>query len=775
MAFLTGTLCVVAAAWWVVRLDRQIVGRLEGKRWGLPSKIYSDSLRLEVGQSLEATHLWDRLGKLGYHQTDTPPTRKGEFYRTADRVEIFLRDFPYPERPFTGYPLVIELEEGVISRLADKKRPSRRISFAELEPQLIGGLYDKIWEERRIVTLAQVPRSLIDAVILTEDKRFYRHFGIDPVAVCRALLANLRAGRIVQGASTITQQLVKNFFLYNRRTFKTKIQGAVMALLLERHYSKDEILEAYLNEIYFGQRGIQGIYGVGEAAHFYFGKTVEKLDLEESAFLAALIRAPSMYSPHRNPELIRARRNRVLEKMYRSGMITEEDFHRCRSAPITVKPLIPQLNEAPYFIDHVIEELTEDFSIDFLTSEGLSIFTTLDPELNAAAQAALERGLAAIEERHSDLLEGGEEPGDPRGRLQGCLVVLDARTGHIKVLIGGRTYRKGGMNRATQARRQPGSLFKPIVYVTALERGGQNGERFTPTSPLLDEPITIQYDHKQWSPRNYNDQYFGTVSLRKALEMSLNCATVRLSRKVGLGPIIETARSMGLSTPVEPLPSLALGAFEAIPLELVGAYAVLANQGVFNKPRAIKAIVDREGKVVAQRRPRPRRIVSRESAFLTTYLLQGVIERGTASASRDDITFPAAGKTGTTNNYQDAWFCGYTPTLVTLVWVGFDRPRSTGLTGGQAALPIWTSVMNYAASRSPQEEFAAPPGIVFRKIDRTNGLLATSTCPQPLVEAFRSGTEPEEYCPLHPERKTLPETIIELPKGVFEKFLKLFK
>ncbi len=767
-----GLLCIVLGSIWVVHLDRQIVERFSGKKWGFPSKLYSDTLRIKRGQLLEATHVWERLDKLGYRRTNELPSHKGEFYRGADYVEIYLRDFQYPDRQVSGYPLAIELDEGQIARLFDKRSPSKALAFAEIEPELIGGLYDTYWEERQIVTLDQVPQSLIDAVIITEDKRFYSHIGIDPIAVCRALLANIRARRIVQGASTLTQQFVKNYFLHNRRTMWTKIQGAVMAVLLERRYSKKEILEAYLNEIYFGQRGIQGIYGVGEASTFYFGKHVEHLTLEESALLAALIRAPSMYAPHKHPDLIRSRRNHVLKRLLLSGMITEDDYKRASNAPVNVRSHTPQLNEAPFFSDHVVEELAKDFSIDFLTSEGLRIFTTLDPELNRASQRILAQKLSDLEERMHAHLKDAEGTREP---LQGCVVVIEAATGHIKALIGGRSYQKGAMNRATQAKRQPGSLFKPFVYLTALERGGRNGEQFTLTSLLNDEPLTVRYDHKEWSPRNFNDYYLGNVRFRKALEMSLNCATVSLSQKVGLSGIIATARAMGLSTPIEPLPSLVLGAFEAIPLELAAAYGALAHEGILSPPRSIKTIADREGRLLAQPQKQQKRAVSPQSAFLTTYVLKGVLQSGTARAVRDQITFPAAGKTGTTNNYQDAWFCGYTPDYVVLVWVGFDRPRSTGFTGAQAALPIWVDIMHHVVSGSSNKDFPVPSGILFKEIDSANGLLATSSCPHPFIEAFRAGTEPVEYCPLHPPEKGIPETIIELPQDIFRKFIDLFR
>jgi penicillin-binding protein 1B len=770
---LLSLLAVATMAWYGIRLDREIVRQFSGKRWGLPSKIYSDAFLLSPGQRLESIHLFERLKRLGYRRVDAYPPREGEYYKGPDHLEISLHDFRYPHRAFSGFRLRVELQGTRITRLSDRKHARRDLVSAALEPELIAGLFERLWEARTLVTLKQVPQYLVDAIIATEDKRFYHHSGVDPLAIGRAAIANIKAKRVVQGASTLTQQLVKNFFLSNRRSVITKAKGAFMAILLERHFSKDEILEAYLNEIYFGQRGIQGIYGAGEAASFYFDTTVEELSLAESALLAGLIRAPNMYCPFRNPELMRTRRNHVLRRMWSLGMITEEQYNNATSAPVTVKEFSPQTNDAPYFVDHVIQELSRDFSLEFLTSEGLRIFTTLDVEMQRTAQRILKEELSRLEAAYPRT--SGDRGVAATDHLQGCIVVLQPHTGYLRALIGGRDYQQSGFNRATQARRQPGSLFKPIVYLTALERPSPGGDIFTPTSLLKDEPLTIQYEHTQWSPRNYNEQYLGNVSLRRALEMSLNCATVRLSQSVGLEHIIAKAKDLGLTTPLESLPSLALGAFEAIPLEMAGAYCALANQGTLYTPTSIKEVVDREGKTLARKRPVAKGVASPEGAFLTTYLLKGVIDRGTASSCRATIPFPAAGKTGTTNNYQDAWFLGYTPSILALVWVGFDAPESLGLSGAQAALPIWARLMNEIATPLPHGDFAPPPGIVFRKIDRASGLLATTGCPDPFLEAYRSGTEPVDYCPLHPAPTGIGEVMKKIRKGFFDKILDLFR
>ncbi len=763
----------ISAGVWLFRLDRQIVTRFEGRRWRLPSKIYSDAFSFYTGGPFHGAHILSRLRRLGYQPARGKGLRKGEYRRGKGFLDLYLHDFPYPTAFFEGFPLKIETADGKIRRILDlRQAPPREIFSAELEPELITGLFEHVWEERSLVKLDEVPRDLVNAIIAVEDHRFYRHCGLDFSAIARALVADIRAGRIVQGASTLTQQLVKNFFLTPKRTFSRKIQEAVMALLLELRYSKDQILEAYLNEIYFGQSGSQGIYGVGEAARFYFGKPVKDLRLEEAAVLAGLIRSPALYSPHKDPERIRQRRDFVLKSMWGLGMITEERYREAVHAPLEVRGFHPQRNEAPYFVDYLVKELEKEYSLDILTSEGLRIFTTLDVEMQEQARRCVRRGLARLEKAHPGLRAAS---GDPAAdALQACLVALEPQTGYIRAMVGGRDYKKSQFNRVVQARRQPGSLFKPIVYVTALEgKGGRPA--FTPASLLRDEPIKIRFRGKTWSPRNFNDEYFGEVTLRTALEHSLNCATVRLSQKVGLSRIIETARALGITSPLEPVPSLVLGAFETVPLELAGVFAAFANHGAWSKPRAIKKVVDKEGNLLERRPMELKQAVSPQAAFLITYLLEGVMERGTGRSVAGRLTVPAAGKTGTTNDSRDAWFAGYTPRLAALVWVGFDRPRSLGLSGARAALPIWADFIQGTSDWLVTEPFVPPPGIVFRKIDRLTGRLATPACTDTITEAFLEGTEPTEPCPLHPAGKGKEGPARKGKRGVFRKILDWFR
>lgn len=758
---------------YVIQADREIVSRFEGKRWRLPSKIYSDTFSLYPGLSLEKSHLMDRLRRLGYQPAKARSLRKGEYRRGKDFWEIYLHDFVYPEVSFKGFRLRMDVRQGTIRRLRNMNRAGVEVYSAEMEPELITGLFEKVWEERRLVAIRDVPQSMVDAVVAIEDQRFYKHVGVDPSAIARAMLANVKARRVVQGASTLTQQLVKNFFLTPKRSLSRKIREALMSLLLELRYTKDEIMEAYLNEVYFGQKGSLGVYGVGEAAEFYFGKPVRELSLPESALFAGLIRAPNLYSPHRAEERIRNRRNYVLKRMWSLGMTSEKEYEEATSTPVEVRLFYPEKNEAPYFVDFLVKELEKDYSLDILTSEGLLVYTSLDVEMQKRAEKSVRDGLKRLEARAPSRLKPSS--GEPNDVLQACLVALEPQTGFIRAMVGGRDYKKSQFNRVTQARRQPGSLFKPIVYVTALKGSQEKPPRFSAASLLRDEPIKIHYDGKTWSPRNFNETYSGEVTLRTALEKSLNCATAWLGQHAGYERIIHTARELGLTTPLEPLPSLVLGAFDAIPLEIASAFSAFVNHGVLSSPRAIKTVLDKDGNLLERRPMELKRAVSPESAFLITNLLKGVIERGTAFSISEKITVPAAGKTGTTNDYRDAWFVGTTSRLLALVWVGFDQPRSIGFSGSGAALPIWGDFMKSASGSIVSDDFLPPPGIVFCKIDRISGGQATSECTDTIREAFIAGTEPTAPCPLHPETVTESKPGKPKKRGLFRKFKDLFR
>ena len=689
----------------------------------------------------------EKLRRLGYHDIQAAPKVRGEYRLQPSRglVDIYLHDFSYPTEQFKGFPIRLSMQGTTVTRIENSLTGEELFSL-ELEPELITGLYDRVWEERRVVSLSEVPPLVVKAILAIEDERFYQHHGIDPVSILRATWVNLRSGGVVQGGSTLTQQLMKNFFLSDERTFSRKVKEAIMALIAERKYSKDQILENYLNEIYFGQRGSQGIFGIWEASQFYFSKPLSDLTVGEAALLAGLVRAPNRLSPYRSPDAATKRRNVILAKLLDDRIITRKQYDAATRESLPRRELIKVTNDAPYYVDYLRRELAENYSNDVLTAEGLRIFTSLDLQLQKMAEKTLAEGLQKLESSYSALRRKGEED-----HLEGAIVVLRPQTGEIKAMVGGRSYPKSQFNRVFQAKRQPGSIFKPFVYLAALLAGGEGGKKFTPVTMVEDSPFKWSYDGQDWEPGNYNDDYFGTVTLRRALEKSLNSATARIARDIGIKRVRDIAQRLGIQSPLPAVPSLALGAAEVTPLEVAVAFSTLANNGVRTRPLAVKQVVGGEGEVREKHNVRVEKVLSPQVAFIMNHLLKGVFDRGTAAAARSwGFTRPAAGKTGTTNDYKDAWFVGYTPDLLAVVWVGFDNKAKLGLSGAQAALPIWTEFMKLATASTPITDFVPPPGVKIVEIDPLSGQLATPNCSYVLREAFIEGDEPKTTCPLHP-------------------------
>ncbi len=743
LAFAAIAFGAVAARQYLRRLDALVVEKFSGRRWDFPSKIYSAPTLLYPGLDIEGIGLWRRLRRLQYRPVQGDLAFPGEYRAPrSGPVDVYLREFLYPNGFHAARRVRLERAGPRITRIVSLES-GEDLAAVELEPEVLAGLYENIWEERRLVRLDELPAKLIHAILATEDQRFFQHRGIDLAGIARAFWVNLTTGKIVQGGSTLTQQLMKNFFLTEERTVRRKVREIAMALVAERRYSKREILENYVNEIYLGQNGAQGIFGVREAAHFYFRKKPSDLTLAESALIAGLIKAPNRYSPFLHPERALRRRNYVLHLMHKSRLISEGELREATAAPLGVVPWEGERADAPYFVDFLRRELAQTYPSEVLTKEGLRIFTGLDPEMQRAAERALEEGLAALEKRYPRLAGTGG------GKLQGCLVALEPQTGEIKAMMGGRDYSETQFNRVTQSRRQPGSIFKPFTYVAALDRPASAGG-WNPTSHVEDAPFTWEYEGREWSPANYRGTYFGLVTVRQALELSLNGATARLAREVGLERVREVARRMGISSPLPLYPSMVLGSVEVSPLEVAQAYAVLANQGLRATPLAIRAVVDPSGRVVERHPFEVERAISPQVAFLVTHLLEGVLDRGTAaSARRLGFQRPAAGKTGTTNEYMDAWFAGFTPDLLAVVWVGFDEKRPVGLSGSQAALPIWVRFMSEATAARPPRPFLPPPGVHLVRIDPLSGELATPACAEVIEEAFLADDEPKTPCHLH--------------------------
>ena len=695
---------LVFGAWYLKNLEDTVTEKFEKPFSSFPSKIYSDSYLLYVGISVKLDDLIEKLRRLGYFESSTTPKRKGEYHLVRQSaLEVFLHDFDFPTERREGMPVRMSLQGTMVARI-ENLATGKDLFDLELEPELVTGLYERIWQERKVVKLGDVPPLLVKAILAVEDERFYSHNGIDPIGIMRAMWVNFRSMSFQQGGSTLTQQLMKNFFLTDERTLSRKIPEAVMALIAERKYSKETILQNYLNEIYLGQRGSQGIFGISEAAQFYFSKQLSDLTVAESALLAGLIRAPNRLSPYRSTDSATKRRNVVLAKMLDDRIITSKQYDAAVREKLPDRALVKVTNDAPFYVDYLRRELDENYSHAVLTKDGLRIFSSLDLQLQRKAERALVEGLKKLEATHPALRRKGDNDS-----LEGAIVVVRPQTGEIKAMVGGRNYQKSQFNRVFQAKRQPGSIFKPFVFLAALTYGGQSGVKYTPETIVNDSQFTWNYDGKEWQPNNYNNEYFGAVTFRRALESSLNSATGRVAQDVGIRRVREIAKRLGIQSALPGVPSLALGSAEVTPLEVAVAFSTIANGGVRTQPLAVKVVMDQSTQPLEKRDVRVEQVINPQLAHLMNYMLKGVLDRGTATgARRMGFTRPAAGKTGTTNDYKDAWFVGYTPDLLAVVWVGFDGQSKLNLSGAEAALPIWTEFMKSATANMPVTDFVAP-------------------------------------------------------------------
>ena len=639
------------------------------------------------------------------------------------------------------------------------------------KPSLITRIYSsdnqvlkEFYVQRRVlVPLEKIPPQLIQAVIDMEDRRFWKHWGVSLRDIARALWIDLKAMKKVQGASTLTQQLARNLFLTLEQTLSRKMREMLVAVRIEKTYSKEEILEMYLNQQYLGH----GAYGVQSAAQLYFSKNVEDLNLAECALITGMLKAPHHYSPIDHPERAQYRRNLVLEAMTRCGDISQSEADSMKKIPIELNPQGDFEGEAPYFVEDIRRQLEDKFGSDLLYQEGMSIYTTLDLRHQRLANQAIQNRLSALQERidlltqsETDLEIAVDTDSSEAGIVQGALLTIEPFTGYIKAMVGGRDFKESQWNRAVQARRQPGSAFKPFIYTAAIDNG------YTTTTELLDQPIVlIGGDGKEWRPRNYDRTFGGPTPLRDGIRRSRNLVTVRLLQKIGPQQAVFYAHRMGIQNPLSPVPSLALGTEVVTLLELVSAYAVLPNGGIWVRPVSILKVVDRHGeepdayrRVLEQER-REREVLNAKTAYIMTDLLQSVIDRGTGVNARyAGFRLPAAGKTGTTDDFTDAWFIGFTPEIVTGVWVGFDDPQHSlgeGQSGAIAALPAWTEFMKGLQDSLilTHQEFEVPDGLVKVKICAESKQVATPYCPELLnngeEEVFIAGTEPSEFCSIH--------------------------
>lgn len=746
---------VMAAAVYMVMLSKQIDRRFSGRRWDIPSRVYSDTTLLYEGQQINRDLLMKKLGRLGYRETDGVPGQQGEMSVSSKSITIYLHDFHSPTYDQKSRPVKIRIQENRIQGVEDLST-NAPIAILELEPEELMLYYGPDRERRRYLSINKLPPHVIHAVLAAEDRDFYKHQGISLKGILRAVIQNLRAGKIRQGASTITQQVARMYFLTQEVTYRRKIKEQFIAVVLELKFTKSEILEIFLNESYWGQQGSASVIGLAEAARFYFDKEASELSPAEAAALAVIIRNSSYYSPYKNPDLLLERRNIVLSAMREDGWLREDELAEALETPLEPVGYTTHTRQAPYFTDYLTGQLPELYTSETLRSEGLSIYTTIDTQVQQAAEEALARGLARLETADPRL-----QRTDPKEKLQGAIVVMQPKTGYILAMVGGRNYGSSQWNRAANALRQPGSIFKPFVYVTALDT-------HTPISKLSNTPQTYMIDGKPWTPKNFEEDTPAELTLREALAESQNIATVNLAfaedfagapdiadvnlaNAEGLKRIEATVEAFHLPSSKSPYPSLVLGAREVTPLMLARAYCTFAADGVLPFPLSIKDVVDEANEVVESNYANIERLISPAKAYLMCDLLRSVVEMGTGrSLKLQGIDWPVAGKTGTTNDYRDAWFVGYTPDILAVVRVGFDNNDSIHATGARAALPIWADLMNSLPQYVSGEWFDMPSGVEKHTICKESGLLANiDCCPDTTEELFLTGTAPTETCGEH--------------------------
>ncbi|MEN8215303.1 MAG: penicillin-binding protein 1B [Pseudomonadota bacterium] len=694
---------MIFLGYYVIPLDIQVRSQFEGKKWELPARVYARPLEFYTGKHLSPENLSEELKTLGY-QNISPPNKPGQYeYRENDFL-ITTRGFEFWDIPEPSRTVQVRfLDDKVIS--INELEQERPLALLRLEPQLIGKFYPTHNEDRILVRLKDVPPALIDALVAMEDRQFYEHRGISIRGLARAVVANFRAGKRVQGGSTLTQQLVKNFFLTSERSFKRKFNEAIMAVLLEWHYSKKEILEVYMNEVYLGQAGKRAIHGMGLAAQFFFNRPLEELKLPEFALLVTLVRGASLYNPRKHPKRAKARRDLVLDVMALNGKISGEEAKRAKEAPLGLEKNTGSM--FPAFFELVRRQLRqyyEEKDLD-LHSEGLQIVTTLDPVIQKAAEKAMVEGLEKLEGKRSEAED-----------LQGAMIVVGSQNGEVLAMVNGKATHSVGFNRPLNAKRQIGSLVKPAIYLAALEQS----DIYNLTSLVDDTPYQLKTQSgKIWKPKNYGGRSHGHVPLYHALAHSYNLATVHLGMDgLGLDKVTNTLKRLGLDREFEMLPADLLGSIALTPLEVTQIYQTIAGHGFRSPLRAIRDVSTHDGKPLEHHPISVKQCFSAAPVFLLNYALQKAVREGTGryiarkSLAKDLVL---AGKTGTTNNSMDSWFAGFGSDLLTVTWVGRDDNKPMGLTGASGAMVIWSDFINALSPRS--EAPLTPDGVEWRRVD----------------------------------------------------------
>ena len=726
-------LLVLGLSGYIYHLDVTIREAFEGRKFALPARVYGRALEVYPGLKLTREQFVEEFKSIGYHE-NPQPDETATYKLTLDGIEFTTRDFVFGDGPQPAQHLRMAFADGKVSLLQVRGSNDADLPLLRMEPPIIGGIYPGHNEDRELVRINQVPKMLIAALIATEDRKFYTHWGIDPRGIARALYKTV-SGQRIEGGSTLTQQLVKNFFLTSERTLARKGTEALMALLLEMHYSKDEILETYLNEIFLGQDASRAIHGFGLASYFYFDRPLERLEPQQIATLVGMVKGPSVYDPRNHPELALKRRNVVLQEMVSQNVITQAQFLAARQKPLGVVQRAPAgTSPYPAFLQFVHRQLERDYREEDLRSEGLRIFTTLDPFVQHRAEDALQSRLAAIEKANKFAAN----------TLEGAVVVSSTQTGEIQAMVGGRDARYAGYNRALDAQRSIGSLAKPIVYLTALE----NPQRYTLITPLDDGPLVwSQQGTPDWKPQNYDRQFHGQVQLRTALAHSYNVATARLGIELGIDNILDKLPLFGIERRPAPFASSLLGAFGLSPVEVSQLYQTFADGGFRTPLRAIRSIVTADGKPLQRFPLNVEPVAPPAPVYLLTSALQGVVREGTAQSLINWLPaeMNVAGKTGTTDDLRDSWFAGYTGDRVAVVWVGRDDNKPTGLTGASGAMTVWGEMMK---NIQPEPlEPAMPEEIEMVNVGPVSGLRYDERCKAGVLLPFIKGSAPAQTSP----------------------------
>jgi len=726
--FKLSLLGVVIGGIGLIYLDIQVKSKFEGKRWALPAKVYARPLELYPGQYLNRQALKDELKGLGYRFVNKA-NKPGMVEWASSRARIYTRGFSFPDGDESAQRILLSFSGNQLVSIKDNR--GGIVPLSRLEPILIGGIYPQDNEDRDLIRLDQAPQLLLDSLIQIEDRDYYEHFGVSPKGIARAMWVNIKAGRFVQGGSTLTQQLIKNFYLTSERTLARKLLEIPMAVLLDLRYEKDEILEAYLNEVYLGQSGSRAVHGFGLGSQYYFAQPLNELKLHQVALLAGIVKGPSYYDPRRHPKRAKARRDLVLKVLQEQGVITMKQRLDAEKRSLgVVKQRSLHKGAYPAYLDLVKRQLREEYPEDVLSSEGLRVFTSLDPMVQANTAKALSKTVADLGKRY----------GKPVAGLQGGIVVTDPQTGEVLALVGGKNARYQGFNRALDAKRPIGSLVKPAVFLAGLEEG------YTLASLLDDQPISVPLaGGKSWVPQNFDRKSHGKVPFYLSLAKSYNQSTAQLGMDVGLSDVVDMLERLGITREPKAYPSLLLGAESMSPFEIATVYQTIAANGFRTPMRAIRLVTDSEGEELSRYPFDVKQVVSAENMHLIQYALQAVTREGTGRYiyNRLSASINVAGKTGTSNGQRDSWFAGFAGDRMAVVWLGLDDNGKLPFTGSGGALRVWTELM---VKERPQSFMAIQPeGIEYHWIEEKTGLLSAEHCQGVRQLPFIKGTAPQEY------------------------------